>query len=116
MDENGKCTMCGYLWNKHKHITYEINHTLSYVLLREHTDEKENRIFKLKQEQQLVIDICTKLSLFSKKYSIIPYNDDIIEYIRYFILEEQTKQNVGSQNKHIIDGLEQMINDYQTTN
>jgi hypothetical protein len=43
---------------------------------------------------------------------ILPINDDILEYIQYFIREEQMKNNAGADNAEVIAGLKKMVADY----
>ncbi|CAF4322401.1 unnamed protein product, partial [Adineta steineri] len=44
--------------------------------------------------------------------AILPVNDDFIEYLQYFIREEQMKQSTGAQNTEIIDSRERLKDDY----
>jgi hypothetical protein len=53
-----------------------------------------------------------KLSKFLHANAILPINDDILEYIQYFIREEQMKNNVGTDNAEVIAGLKKMVADY----
>ncbi len=42
-----------------------------------------------------------------------PYNDDIIEYIRYFIRDEEMKKNAGADNQKVIEDLPKLVDDYE---
>ena len=75
----------------------------------------DQRIASLKHEQTAMLEVCTKLSQFLRANAITPFNDDIVEYIRHFIREEQMKRNSGAQNSEVINGLENMIADYTRT-
>ena len=44
---------------------------------------------------------------------MVPYNDDVTQYIRYYILEEESKYQNGVNNKGVLDGLKKMIEDHE---
>ena len=72
----------------------------------------DRRIADLRKEQQSIRQICAKLSRFLKANAITPVNDDMIEYLRLFLNEEQQKQTSNYDNADIIRGIEQMLEDY----
>jgi hypothetical protein len=72
----------------------------------------DKRINDLKQEEAAILQVCTKLSQFLQANSITPFNDDILEYLRYFIREENLKQNAGANNAEVIRGLENLVAEY----
>lgn len=67
----------------------------------------------LKRELQTIIAVSAKLSRFLRASSITVYNDDIIEYIRYFINIEEFKNKSGAQNGEVIFGLQATLKSYQ---
>jgi hypothetical protein len=70
-------------------------------------------ITKLKNEQVEILLICSRLSSFLRANAITPYNDDIVEYIKLFINEEQIKHQAGAQNSEVIRGLEASLEAYK---
>jgi GTPase SAR1 family protein len=119
--QTGSCRACGCDWTKHMHITYRYERNLTYVQL-DNSDTVQTpqsimtlidkRISDLRKEETAIREICVKLSLFLKANSIIPFNDDMLEYLNHFVKEEKQKQLEGKDNAEIIRGLEQMIKDY----
>jgi hypothetical protein len=74
--------------------------------------EIDKRITALRYEEEQILQICKKLSQFIRENSLTPYNDDVVEYIRYFIREEEMKKGAGADNRNIIQGLQKMIDQY----
>ncbi len=72
----------------------------------------DKRISDLREEQAKIQDVYRKLAEFLHANSILPINDDIVEYLRYFIREEQMKQSAGAYNTEIIAGLEKMMTEF----
>ncbi|CAF1267994.1 unnamed protein product [Adineta steineri] len=72
----------------------------------------DRRITDLRNEESKIQDIYRKLVRFLHVNAILPVNDDFIEYLQYFIREEQMKQSAGAQNTEIIDSLERLKDDY----
>jgi hypothetical protein len=104
------------------HVTYEFKKSLTYFDIDNQKSSRssestilriDRRISQLKQEQDIIRHICAKLTLFLTVNSINPTNEDVIEYINHFIREEKQKLNAGDDNKEIIQGLENMIKEYQ---
>ena len=71
----------------------------------------DQRIFDLRKEEKAIRQICVKLSGFLKVNSIIPFNDEIIDYIQLFLDEEKDKGSAANQD--MIRNLTQMIDDYR---
>ncbi|CAF3879161.1 unnamed protein product [Adineta steineri] len=112
--EEGFCTVCDCHWLQHKHITYE--YVTDRIHIRSNKDmtlaDIDRRITELRNEESKIQDIYRKLVRFLHVNAILPVNDDFIEYLQYFIREEQMKQSAGAQNTEIIDSLERLKNDY----
>jgi hypothetical protein len=118
----GKCKVCGCEWIEHMHVTYEFKKRLTYIEIDENPSSRssetilshiDQRIAQLKQEQDIIRHICAKLTLFLRVNSINPTNEDVIEYIEHFIQEEKQKLNAGDNNKQVILGLKNMIEEYR---
>jgi vacuolar-type H+-ATPase subunit F/Vma7 len=67
----------------------------------------DKRISDLRDEKTQIEGVYKKLAKFLHANAILPINDDILEYIRHFIREEQMKKNAD-----VVQGLEQMMKDY----
>ncbi len=126
--------MCNCHWSKHMHITYEYRKRLGFLDMNRNMQSNhslrsqspinssaapesvmnfvDKRINDLKQEEAAILQVCTKLSQFLQANSITPFNDDILEYLRYFIREENLKQNAGANNAEVIRGLENLVAEY----
>ena len=119
----GICKRCSCQWNEHMHVTYELKKSLTYVDVDNNQESSyplnnigsriDRRIELLKQEQEIIRHVCAKLRLFLTVSSINPTNDDVIEYINHFIREEKDKKEAGDDNQKVIDGLENLIQEYQ---
>jgi hypothetical protein len=99
------------------HITYEYQTRIIYVDIdtsgsNSPLTEIDKRIAALRDEETQILQICNKLSQFIIENSLTPYNDDIVEYIRYFIREEEMKKGAGADNRKVIQGLQNMIEEY----
>ncbi len=116
--------MCGCSWRKHKNITYEFNtrrtHARSNATSKTETNkvlslsEIDKRIDDLREEERQIQDVYTKLARFLHANSILPINDGYIDYLQYFIREEQMKQSAGAHNTEVIASLEKMMVDYNS--
>jgi len=104
------------------HVTYKFKKRLTYFEIDKNQSSRsserilsliDERIAQLKQDQYIIRHICARLTLFLRANSINPTNEDVIEYINHFIREEKQKLNAGDDNKEIIQGLENMIKEYQ---
>ncbi|CAF1212764.1 unnamed protein product [Rotaria sordida] len=111
--KTGQCTKCKCSWQKHQHITYEYETNVRRLTEASSLSDIDKRISDLKDEKSKIEDVYKKLSKFLHANAILPLNDDILEYLRLFIKEEQMKKNAGNQNNDVIQGLEQMMKDYE---
>jgi hypothetical protein len=118
----GDCEVCGCHWLQHKHITYECNTRRTHVMSDTSSYNKTNkpmslsdidkRIGDLREEQRQIQDVYKTLARFLHANSILPINDDFLDYLRYFIREEQMKQTEGARNTEVIASLEKMMTDF----
>ncbi|CAF1295474.1 unnamed protein product [Adineta ricciae] len=116
--ETGQCKKCGCHWNAHMHITYVYETYNTYVKINDCTlrtaiADIDNLVEGLQREQAAIVDICNQLIRFVRKHSMIPYNDDVIQYIRYYIREEENKYQNGANNIGVLEGLKKMVEDHE---
>ncbi|CAF2996654.1 unnamed protein product [Rotaria socialis] len=111
--KTGKCLKCNCLWSEHQHITYEYETNIARLNGSCSLADIDKRISDLRDEQTKIEDIYKKLAKFLHANSMLPLNDDILEYLRLFIREEQMKKNSGSQNNDVIQGLKEMMKSYE---
>jgi hypothetical protein len=104
------------------HVTYEFRKRLGYFEIDDYRTSRSSerilscinhRIDQLKKEQEIIRHICAKLTIFLRTSSINPTNDNVIEYINLFIREEKQKRSAGDDNDQVIQGLENIIKEYQ---
>ncbi|CAF0824824.1 unnamed protein product [Rotaria sordida] len=120
--EDGFCTVCDCHWLQHKHITYEYKtnrtHINSNTTKRRERNQGmslsdiDKRIGDLRDEAAKIQDVYKQLAKFLHANSILPINDDILEYLQYFIREEQMKQSAGARNEEVIGGLRKMMDEF----
>jgi hypothetical protein len=118
----GLCKVCGCHWRKHKHITYEYKINRIYVISDAKISAESNqeislrdidkRISDLREEERQIQDVYRKLAEFLHANALLPINDGYIDYLQYFIREEQMKQNAGAHNTEVIAGLEKMMTEF----
>ena len=72
-----------------------------------------NRIKDLEEEEQCMMQIAKKLSLYLHENAITPYNDDFLQYLELFSREEQMKQNAGEENRAVVEGLKRLSDQYE---
>ncbi|CAF3592333.1 unnamed protein product [Rotaria sp. Silwood1] len=121
--ETGKCSVCECSWNRHMNITYEYQTNLTYVNMNDNASSKnddhvliqniQGYIDNLQKEQEMIKDIYMELLKFLYVNAIHPCNNDIVEYLRLFILEEHIKRNAGISNDEIIDNLTKTMTQYE---
>ena len=110
--------MCGCDRKEHMHITYELRKSMRLILIND-KDEKitdsaiDIFIKKLDAEKKAIIKVCSQIAYFIQKNSLVPINNDVLEYIDHFIREEQQKKAAGAINDDIITELENLKKDYQ---
>lgn len=109
----GNCIKCGCPWEKHHHITYENETNLTHVTANASLSDIDQLITSLRKEQEQIRDVYRKLARFLHANAILPLNDDIIEYLKQFIREEQMKQSAGAKNSDVIDNLQIIMKDYE---
>ncbi|CAF4937052.1 unnamed protein product [Rotaria sp. Silwood1] len=112
--ETGTCKKCSCSWKEHQHITYRYKTNLCYLNKICSSSDIDKRIDDLEDEKVKIEDIYKKLSKFLHANGIISINDDILQYYKVFLKEEQLKNKFGCQNNDVIGGLEQMMQDYTT--
>ena len=89
------------------HITYEYRTNRVYLKPRTANislADIDRRISDLRREAAEIQNVYKQLAAFLQANSILPINDAIIEYLKYFIREAQMKQNLD-----VIAGLEKMM-------
>ncbi|CAF4262453.1 unnamed protein product [Rotaria sordida] len=116
--QTGLCHECGCSWTIHMHISYEYETFITFVNIDNTNSQSvltsiDKHIAALREEENSILEVCGKLSQFLKKNSITPYNDEILGYIRYFISEEEMKRDAGAKNEDVIQGLKNMIRQYE---
>jgi hypothetical protein len=104
----GNCRECGCSWEQHQHITYEYETKLACLEGQSSLADIDKRISDLREEKRIIEDVYKKLAKFLHANAILPINDDIIEYLRHFMREEEMNKNAN-----VVQGLEQMMKDYQ---
>ncbi len=114
--------VCDCHWLQHRHITYEYRTNRTHIMSNNTRYRGRNRemslrdidqrITDLREEERQIQDVYQKLAGFLHANSILPINDDILEYLRYFIREEQMKQGAGAHNNGVIAGLENMMAEF----
>ncbi|UJR20042.1 hypothetical protein I4U23_023176 [Adineta vaga] len=105
--KTGKCMKCGCSWKEHQHITYEYQTNLTRLGGRLSLDDIDQRISDLRREKSQIEDVYKQLAKFLHANAILPIHDDIIEYLKHFIREEQMKKN-----QDVVRGLEKMLENY----
>jgi hypothetical protein len=73
----------------------------------------DQHINDLQKEQAEIEDILNKMSKFLHVNAILPLNDDNVQYLRFFIREEQMKHEAGTRNNAVFDGLSTIITNYE---
>lgn len=71
------------------------------------------RIRRLKDEQSKMFAEYTKLCQFLHKHALVPYNDDILEYLKIFISQEKKKHRISNDRTSVIEGLEAAMKAYE---
>ncbi|CAF2089667.1 unnamed protein product [Rotaria magnacalcarata] len=120
--EDGFCTVCDCHWLQHKHITYDYQTNRTHINSNARTrrsnrqdmslSDIDQRISDLRAEAAKIRDVYIKLAKFLHTNSIVPINNDIVEYLQYFIREEQMKQNAGAGNQELIAGLRKQLDEF----
>ena len=102
------------------HITYRYETDLKHIDLQSMgADPKPAAIMELVQrrkndlqnEEKEIRRICVTLWSFIAANSIVPFNDDLVDYMQLFLDEEKSKGRSG--NPDIIHNLQRVIDEYK---
>jgi len=121
---------CGHHLSLHTHVLYELRVTRREVVdsrveelmreradrmsvLKEAIDKIDVLIARLKKEQKQIIAISAGLAHYTKRNAIVVFNDDLDAYLDMLIREEKAKRQAGANNQSVVDGLEQVKDNYQ---
>lgn len=103
----GFCLHCRCPWVQHMHITYEYRTSRTQFkprTARISLNDIDQRIRDLRGESAKIQEVYKQIAAFLYANSILPINESIIEYLKYFIREAQMKQDVN-----VVAGLEKMM-------
>ncbi len=104
------------MWQQHQHITYEfITNRIHFHSAIDHQiflSDIDTPIDNLREEERHIQQVYKKLWKFRYDNTIFSINNDIIEYLRLFIREEQMKQSLGVQNEKVIGNLEKIMTNF----
>lgn len=73
----------------------------------------DQRITDLRQEAKTIEDIYKQLAEFLQANSMLPFDDAFVDYLQYFIEEENGKRAMGADNANVIENLNRMKNDFE---
>ena len=105
--------ICRCSWEQHIHITYAYQTSLTHLDKNCSLSDIDQRITNLRDEKAKIEDVYKQLSKFLHANSLLPINDDILAYLEYFIRLEQMKQHSGGQDNTVVEGLRQIMRDYE---
>ena len=105
--------MCGCDWSKHKHITYEYTISRSEIRRPMTLADIDRLIDDLEGEAAKIRDVYRKLAGFLHANAILPINDEIVDYLKYFIREEEMKQSAGAHNTKVIESLKGTMDEFK---
>jgi hypothetical protein len=108
----GNCRECGCSWEQHQHITYEYQTNLTHLNEKASLGDIDKYLTDLRDEKCQIEDVYIKLTKFLHANAILPLNEDIGEYLKQFIREEQMKHNAGAKNSDVIDALQKVMDDH----
>ncbi|CAG8672274.1 1645_t:CDS:2, partial [Cetraspora pellucida] len=125
------CQICGCLWNKHMHITYEneqisvdkVDENIKILIDQKQSDQTikaayikdlEKRINQLKEEKKTINKIIVKFALFLRQNAIAAFNDAYVDYLDHYINEEKIKKgaNPMTYNNKVLKELETSRREY----
>ncbi|CAF3284448.1 unnamed protein product [Rotaria sp. Silwood2] len=72
----------------------------------------DKRISDLREEATKIKEVYKKVAIFLHANAIVAINDDVVEYLQYFIREEQMKQSAGASNSDVIVGLNNLMKEF----
>ena len=76
-------------------------------------DDINRRIEELRYEAAHIQHAYKQLATFLHSNAMLPFNDAVVEYLQYFIQEEQTKHRAHADNQEVISNLEKMKADFE---
>jgi GTPase SAR1 family protein len=108
--KDGKCKVCGCLWDKHMHITYENKYIINDIIdkniekqisekrsdqetKRAIIEEHQRRVDQLRKEQGEIKEISLKFAQFLRQNAIAAFNDAYADYLDLFIKGEKIKRD-----------------------
>lgn len=121
----GHCSVCQCHWSHHRHITYEYiadrTHLKTHAVNNATNPDRHlsisdipQHINALRGEREQIQNVYRKLAEFLHANALIPFNDAVVEYLQYFIQEEQAKKNCNADNQQIIESLEKTREEFQS--
>lgn len=121
---SGICYQCGCHWSNHKHITYDYHSNIKYIPLRATLTTKDGSVFSLKiidkhienlrYEENAIKEVYRSLTLFIYQNALVPINDSVVDYLKYFLKEAENKKTNDENNKKEIQRLKDLINEYNS--
>ena len=104
------------------HLTYKCDTTVTYEKPQAEdntaTDQQaflndiDRLITALLEEQTKIQDVYKKMAQFLCVHSLLPINNDYIEYLQYFIRVERMKLSNDTDNTEVTTNLAKMVADY----
>lgn len=73
----------------------------------------DKRITDLRKEQKQIEDVYRQLLQFLYANSLLLINDSFLEYMEYFIREEEMKQSAGAENTEVLVSLRKMMENHK---
>lgn len=73
----------------------------------------DRRIQNLRHEANHIQSVYKKLTEFLHANAMLPFNDAVVDYLDYFIKEENTKRNFDVDNQQVINNLQKMKADFE---
>ena len=73
----------------------------------------DKRITDLRKEQKQIEDVYKQLLQFLYANSLLMINDSFLEYMEYFIREEEMKQSAGAENTEVVGNLRKMMENHK---
>ena len=70
-------------------------------------------ITSLKEESRQIQDIYKRCATFLQANAIIPVNHAYVDYVKYFIEEEESKNQAGAQNQETINNLKKIVEEFK---
>lgn len=119
---SGFCTVCDCHWLQHKHITYEYKTNRTHINSDQRNTRRssqrvtlqdiDQRIRDLRDESEKIQAVYIKLAKFLHVNSLVPVNNDIKDYLQYFIREEEMRKSAGAKNGALLAGLKKQLEEF----